>query len=117
MSVGLALEAAEELENKGISAEVINLRTIRPLDKKAIIESVKKTNRIVTVEGGWPQYGVGSEIAAVIMESEAFDYLDAPLLRVTGADIPMPYAKTLEDMSLPSSGAVTETVLRMFGKQ
>jgi len=75
---------------------VINLRTIRPLDRQCIIESVKKTNRIVNVEEGWPQSGIGSEIAALIMESEAFDYLDAPMERVTGADIPMPYAEVLE---------------------
>ena len=75
---------------------MINLRTIRPLDRQCIIESVKKTNRIVNVEEGWPQSGIGSEIAALIMESEAFDYLDAPMERVTGADIPMPYAEVLE---------------------
>lgn len=100
-AVGFSLEAAAELAKEGIQAEVINLRSIRPLDIDTIIASVKKTNRILSVEGGWPMFGVGSEIAAQIMESEAFKYLDAPLVRVTGADIPMPYAKTLEDASLP----------------
>eukprot|EP00294_Goniomonas_avonlea_P014124 CAMPEP_0114553552 /NCGR_PEP_ID=MMETSP0114-20121206/7725_1 /TAXON_ID=31324 /ORGANISM="Goniomonas sp, Strain m" /LENGTH=361 /DNA_ID=CAMNT_0001738515 /DNA_START=16 /DNA_END=1101 /DNA_ORIENTATION=+ len=94
--VAHALQAAEELEAQGISAEVINLRTIRPLDMKTIAESVKKTNHIVTVEEGWPAYGIGSEIAACIMESEVFDMLDAPLERVTGVDVPMPYAKNIE---------------------
>jgi len=91
--VGFSLEAAEILQrDHGISCEVVNLRSIRPLDRPAIIESVKKTNRIVSVEEGWPQHGVGSEIAALLMESEAFDYLDAPMERVAGADIPMPYS-------------------------
>lgn len=87
--VGVSLEAAKLLEKEGISAEVINLRTIRPLDRNAIIETVKKTNRLVCVEEGWPQSGVSAEIAALVMESEAFDHLDAPVERVTGADIPM----------------------------
>jgi len=91
--VGFSLKAAEILQSEhGISAEVINLRTIRPLDRPAVIESVKKTNRIVSVEEGWPQHGVGAEIAALLMESEAFDFLDAPMERVAGADIPMPYS-------------------------
>jgi pyruvate dehydrogenase E1 component beta subunit len=75
---------------------VINLRSIRPLDRQAVIDSVKKTNRIVNVEEGWPQHGVGAEIAALLMESEAFDHLDAPLERVAGADIPMPYSQAIE---------------------
>lgn len=92
--VGKSLEAAEILKNDhGIECEVINLRSIRPLDRPAIVESVKKTNRIVNVEEGWPQHGVGAEIAALLMESEAFDYLDAPMERVCGTDIPMPYAQ------------------------
>ena len=91
--VGFSLEAADILQrDHGISCEVVNLRTIRPLDRPAIIESVKKTNRIVSVEEGWPQHGVGSEIAALLMESDAFDHLDAPMERVAGADIPMPYS-------------------------
>ncbi|KAI9208222.1 thiamine diphosphate-binding protein [Polychytrium aggregatum] len=111
-AVGQSLEAAAELAKEGIKAEVINLRSIRPLDIDTIVKSVKKTNRIVTVEGGWPMFGVGSEIAAQIMESEAFDHLDAPLLRVTGADIPMPYAKNLEELSLPRVGGIADTVRR-----
>ncbi|CAL1537623.1 unnamed protein product [Lymnaea stagnalis] len=100
-SVGTCLEAANELAGKGIECEVINLRTLRPLDEETIIKSVIKTNHLVTVEGGWPQCGIGSEIVARVMESAAFNYLDAPVLRVTGADVPMPYAKSLEDLALP----------------
>ena len=99
------LEAAEELAKKHIVAEVIDLRTIRPLDVATIVESVKKTGRCVTVEEGWPQFGVGSEIAARIMD-EAFDYLDAPVKRVTGEDVPMPYAANLEKLALPSVAKV-----------
>jgi hypothetical protein len=99
--VGHCLEAAEQLEKEGISVEVINLRTIRPLDVPAIVKSVKKTNRLVTVEEGWPQSGIGAEICAVMMETEAFDYLDAPVQRVTGADTPMPYATNLEQSAIP----------------
>lgn len=80
---------------------MINLRSIRPLDRRAIIASVKKTNRIVNVEEGWPQHGIGSEVAACMMESEAFDYLDAPMERVTGADVPMPYAISIEKLAVP----------------
>jgi pyruvate dehydrogenase E1 component beta subunit len=95
--VGHALDVAEQLEkDHGISCEVINLRTIRPLDREAIIKSVKKTNRLVSVEEGWPQHGVGAEIAGLMMESEAFDYLDAPMERVCGADVPMPYSFSIE---------------------
>lgn len=100
-TVGLALEAAEVMSSKGVSVEVINLLTLRPLDRRAIIDSVKKTNRIVSLEQGWPQCGISSEIAAILMESDAFNYLDAPMERVTGADVPMPYAKALEDAALP----------------
>ena len=144
-AVGKCLDAAERLAQQGISAEVINLRSIRPLDREAIINTVKKTNHLVTVEEGWPQYGVGSEIAAVIMEckrtqavlfllfaacwllddavggcgrcsgrhqavslcfwrflaAEAFDYLDAPVERITGVDVPMPYALNLENKAVP----------------
>lgn len=80
---------------------MINLRSIRPLDRTCIIESVKKTNRIVNVEEGWPQHGVGSEIAGLMMESEAFDYLDAPMERVAGADVPMPYSQSIEKLAIP----------------
>jgi pyruvate dehydrogenase E1 component beta subunit len=96
-----ALKAAEELAKDGIEAEVIDLRTLRPLDSDTIIESVKKTSRAVTVEEGWQQNGVGAEVAARIME-QAFDYLDAPVGRVSGKDVPMPYAANLEKLALPS---------------
>ena len=98
--VGKALEAAKRLQEQGIDAEVINLRTIRPLDRYTILESVKKTNRIVTCEEGWPFAGIGAEIAALIGE-HAFDYLDAPLMRVCAADVPLPYAANLEALALP----------------
>jgi pyruvate dehydrogenase E1 component beta subunit len=108
-SIGMsyALKAAEELAGQGIDAEVIDLRTIRPMDIETVIESVKKTGRCVTVEEGWPQSGVGSEIVAQLME-KAFDYLDAPVLRVTGKDVPMPYAANLEKLALPSVAEVIE---------
>ncbi|MFZ3325762.1 MAG: pyruvate dehydrogenase complex E1 component subunit beta [Methylocella sp.] len=94
-----ALQAAEELEREGIEAEVVDLRTIRPMDSATIIQSVKKTGRCVTVEEGWPQGGVGAEIIAKIMEG-AFDYLDAPVVRICGKDVPMPYAANLERLAL-----------------
>jgi pyruvate dehydrogenase E1 component beta subunit len=99
------LKAAEELAKEGIEAEVIDLRTLRPLDTETIIESVKKTSRAVCVEEGWQQNGVGAEIAARIMEN-AFDYLDAPVARVSGKDVPMPYAANLEKLALPSVAEV-----------
>ena len=98
--VGKSLEAAEILKDKNINAEVINLRTLRPLDIDTIIESVKKTNRVVTCEEGFPFSGIGSEISALITE-KAFDWLDAPVVRVTGKDVPMPYAANLEKLALP----------------
>lgn len=100
--VGKALEAAKELAEQGIDAEVVNLRTIRPLDRWTILESVKKTNRIVSVEEGWAYSGIGAEISALCGE-HAFDYLDAPLVRVCGVDVPMPYAANLEALALPQS--------------
>jgi pyruvate dehydrogenase E1 component beta subunit len=100
-----ALKAAEELAQEGIEAEVIDLRTLRPLDTETIVASVKKTGRAVTVEEGWQQSGVGAEIAARIME-HAFDYLDAPVARVSGKDVPMPYAANLEKLALPSVAEV-----------
>ncbi len=100
--VAAALEAAEILAAEGIEAEVVNLRSLRPLDVGTIVESVKKTNRLVCVEEGWPLAGIGSEIAALMME-HAFDHLDAPVMRVTGADVPMPYAANLETLSLPQA--------------
>jgi pyruvate dehydrogenase E1 component beta subunit len=99
--VGFALKAAEELEKEGISAEVVDLRTIRPMDHATVLESVKKTNRLVTVEEGWGPMGVGAEIVARITEF-GFDYLDAPPLRVHQEDVPLPYAANLEALSLPS---------------
>lgn len=91
------------------------MRSIRPLDMDTIIASVKKTNHLVTVEGGWPLFGVGSEISAQLCEGEGFDYLDAPVMRVTGADIPMPYAKNLEDMTLPGVQDIVKTCKKMLG--
>jgi len=105
--VGRALEAAEILAGEGIDAEVIDLRTLRPLDIETIIASVKKTNRVVSCEEGWPFAGIGSEIAAVVME-QAFDWLDAPVGRVAGLDVPMPYAANLEKMALPFAGNIVE---------
>ncbi|KXN69833.1 Thiamin diphosphate-binding protein [Conidiobolus coronatus NRRL 28638] len=115
--VGQALEAAEILAKEGISAEVINLRSIRPLDIDTIIESVKKTNHLISVEGGWPMFGVGSEIAAQIMESEAFDHLDHPVTRVTGADVPMPYAKNLEELALPTVDIIVKNAKLQLNKK
>jgi pyruvate dehydrogenase E1 component beta subunit len=106
-SIGMtyALAAAEELAKDGIEAEVIDLRTLRPMDTESIIESVKKTGRCVAIEEGWPQNGVTAQIAAVVQE-QAFDYLDAPVARVTGKDVPMPYAANLEKLALPSTAEV-----------
>lgn len=100
--VGKALEAADKLAEEGISAEVIDLRTIRPLDTETIVNSVKKTNRLVSVEEGWAFAGIGSEMAALMME-QAFDWLDAPVARVAGKDVPLPYAANLEKLALPQS--------------
>ena len=99
--VGFALEAAEKLAEEGIEAEVIDLRTLRPLDHDTIIESVKKTNRLISVEEGWGPYGVGAEVCQRVTEN-AFDWLDAPPTRVHGEDVPMPYAANLEGLALPS---------------
>jgi pyruvate dehydrogenase E1 component beta subunit len=101
LQVGHALAAAERLAADGIDAEVINLRTLRPLDTATIVESVKKTNRLVSVEEGWPYAGIGAELAAVMME-QAFDWLDAPVARVAGEDVPLPYAANLEKLALPN---------------
>jgi pyruvate dehydrogenase E1 component beta subunit len=105
--VGKALQAAEILAKDGIEAEVIDLRTLRPLDVETIVESVKKTNRLVTTEEGWPYAGIGSELAAVMMEN-AFDWLDAPVARVHGVDVPMPYAANLEKLALPQPEGIVE---------
>jgi pyruvate dehydrogenase E1 component beta subunit len=107
--VGLALKAAEMLAGEGIEAEVIDLRTLRPLDVATIIESVKKTNRLVTVEEGWGPMGVGAEVCARVT-AEAFDWLDAPPIRVHGEDVPMPYAANLEALALPSAERIVEAV-------
>ena len=100
--VGKAMEAAEKLAEEGIDAEVIDLRSLRPLDSETIIASVKKTNRLVTCEEGWGYAGIGSEVAAVVME-QAFDWLDAPVKRICGVDVPMPYAANLEALALPQA--------------
>ena len=105
MGMTYALKAADALAQDGINAEVIDLRTIRPMDIATIVESVKKTGRVVTVEEGWRQSGVGAEIAASVTE-HAFDWLDAPVTRVTGKDVPMPYAANLEKLALPSVAEV-----------
>lgn len=107
LMVGHALKAAEILAKEGISAEVIDLRTIRPLDTDTIVASVKKTSRIVSVEEGWPGYGVGAEIAAVVVE-QAFDYLDCQPIRVAGVDVPLPYAANLEKLALPQVDNIVE---------
>ena len=108
--VGRALEAADRLAEQGISAEVIDLRTIRPLDTDTIVQSVKKTSRLITCEEGFPFAGVGSEIAMQVME-KAFDWLDAPIARVTGKDVPMPYAANLEKLALPQVDDIVATAI------
>jgi pyruvate dehydrogenase E1 component beta subunit len=112
IGVGLALEAAETLAGEGIDAEVIDLRTLRPLDGAAVLASLKKTNRVVVVEEGWPACSIASEIAAICME-QGFDDLDAPVLRVTNEDVPMPYAANLEKAMLVTPAKVVEAVKRV----
>ncbi len=107
--VGVALEAAAQLAESGIEVEVIDLRTIRPLDVATVVDSVKRTNRLVSVEEGWPFAGIGSEMAALMME-HAFDHLDAPVVRVHAADVPLPYAANLEKLALPQAGDVVKAV-------
>jgi pyruvate dehydrogenase E1 component beta subunit len=109
ITVGMALDAAEELAQMGIEAEVIDLRTVRPLDVETVVASVQKTNRLVNVEEGWPFAGIGSEMAAILCE-QAFDYLDAPPLRVCAEDVPLPYAANLEKLALPSAAKIVEAV-------
>jgi pyruvate dehydrogenase E1 component beta subunit len=109
LMVPLALKAADTLQQQGVSCEVIDPRTIRPLDINTIVESVKKTNRVVIAEESQPVCGVGAEISAEIM-SHAFDYLDAPVKRVCGADVPMPYAKNLEDLVIPDVNKIIAAV-------
>lgn len=114
--VGYSLKAAEELEKEGVSVEVVNLRTLRPMDTTTVLNSIKKTSRCVTVEEGWPTCGIGAEICALINDTSAFDYLDSPVVRVSGADVPMPYAINLEKQALPQIenivNAVRKTVYR-----
>ncbi len=110
--VGVALQAAEKLAEQGIEAEVINLRSLRPLDTATIVESVKKTNRIVSVEEGWPYAGIGAEVAMQVIE-HAFDWLDAPPVRVHGVDVPLPYAANLEKLALPQPDWVVDAVRRI----
>ena len=110
--VGVALQAAEALAEQGISAEVINLRSLRPLDTATIVESVKKTSRLVTVEEGWPFSGIGAEVAMQIMEN-CFDWLDAPPVRVHGLDVPLPYAANLEKLALPQPSWVVDAVRKI----
>ncbi len=104
-----ATQATEKLVAAGVDVELIDLRTLRPLDSDTVIESVKKTGRLVTVEEGWPQGGIGAELSARVME-QAFDYLDAPVIRVTGKDVPMPYAANLEKLALPNVDEVIAAV-------
>jgi len=111
--VGVALKAAEALAAEGIEAEVINLRSLRPLDTETIVASVKKTNRLVTVEEGWPFAGIGAEIAMQIIE-HAFDWLDAPPSRVHGMDVPLPYAANLEKLALPQPEWVVDAVKKLI---
>ncbi|XP_011497785.1 PREDICTED: pyruvate dehydrogenase E1 component subunit beta, mitochondrial-like [Ceratosolen solmsi marchali] len=114
-AVELALEAANELAGKGIEAEVINLRSLRPLDMDTIAQSVVKTNHLISIEQGWPQCGIGAEISARIMESEAFYYLESPVIRITGVDTPMPYAKSLEQKALPVPSDIVDVTNRLLG--
>uniref|UniRef100_U5ESA2 Pyruvate dehydrogenase E1 component subunit beta n=1 Tax=Corethrella appendiculata TaxID=1370023 RepID=U5ESA2_9DIPT len=114
-AVEIALTAANELAGKGIECEIINLRSLRPLDSDTIFQSVQKTHHLVTIEQGWPSCGIGSEICARLMEHETFFHLDAPVWRVTGADVPMPYAKTLEAAALPQPHDVVNAVNKVLG--
>jgi len=116
ISVKFAMDAAEELAKEGISAEVVNLRSIRPLDMDTVNESVKKTNHLITVEGGWPQHGVGAEVAAAVMEGPYFHCLDAPVIRCAGADVPMPYANTLEKAATPQGETVVKAARKMLNR-
>jgi pyruvate dehydrogenase E1 component beta subunit len=116
IGVGLIMEAAEKLAAEGIEAELIDLRSLRPLDTETIFESVRKTNRIVTVEQGWPICSIGSEIAAQVVD-QVFDYLDAPPMRVTGVDVPMPYAANLEKLALPTVDQIVEAAKSVLYRQ
>jgi pyruvate dehydrogenase E1 component beta subunit len=111
--VGVALKAAEALAALGIDAEVINLRSLRPMDSETVVASVKKTNRLVTVEEGWPFAGIGAEVTMQVIE-QAFDWLDAPPVRVHGADVPLPYAANLEKLALPQADWVVDAVRKLI---
>jgi pyruvate dehydrogenase E1 component beta subunit len=113
--VSVALDAARTLAAEGIEAEVINLRSLRPLDIDTLVDSVKKTNRILSIEEGWPLAGIGAEISAQICE-RAFDWLDAPPLRLCGADVPLPYAANLEHLALPQPDQVLALVRSLCGR-
>jgi pyruvate dehydrogenase E1 component beta subunit len=113
IGVGTALAAAEILAGQGVEAEVINLRTLRPLDIGTVVDSVKRTNRLVTVEEGWPYAGIGAEVAMQVIE-HAFDWLDAPPVRVAGADVPLPYAANLEKLALPQPQWVVDAVNKII---
>ena len=112
IAVGLALEAAEELAGEGIDAEVIDLRTLRPLDKEAILESLAKTNRLIIAEEGWPVCSIASEVVSICME-EGFDLLDAPVLRVCDEDVPLPYAANLEKLALIDSARIVKAAKKV----
>jgi len=116
IGVKFCMDAAEILAKEGISCEVINLRSIRPLDIDTVNESVKKTHHLITVEGGFPMYGVGAEICAQVIEGPAFHYLDAPIIRVSGADVPMPYAASLEKRATPQAEDVANAVKRVLAR-
>jgi pyruvate dehydrogenase E1 component beta subunit len=109
-----SMEAAKELEKQGIDCEVINMRTIKPLDRDTIITSVIKTGRMVTVEDGYPQQGIGAELIAIVHETKAFDYLKGPVQRVTAVDVPMPYAKNLEDATVPKAATIIKAVKKVM---
>jgi len=116
--VGITLDAANILKkDHGIDAEVLNLRTLKPLDVNGIVKSIKKTHRVVTIEEGWPQHGIGSEIAATLMETDGFFYLDHPLERISSAEVPLPYSLSLENASRPLPHNVVNAALRVCHKK
>jgi pyruvate dehydrogenase E1 component beta subunit len=114
--VHVSLDAATALAEHGVEAEVLDLRTIRPLDRRALVESIRKTHRCVVVQEGWPFAGVAAEVISVLVE-DAFDDLDAPPARVTNLDVPMPYATTLENLVLPHAEKVVVAVRRLLGME
>merc|ERR1712047_123149 len=116
IGVGFCMGAAELLAKEGISVEVVNLRSIRPLDMDTVNQSVMKTNHLITVEGGFPMFGVGAEVCAQVIEGPAFHYLDAPVIRVAGADVPMPYAMSLEKLATPQADTVVRAVKRVLNR-